>query len=64
MLHSEEYEMKVSVIRLATWRDRLAAGHAELDQPDGEVAWDRWLEARQRLETALLFQPHEVHASA
>jgi hypothetical protein len=64
MLHSEESEMKVSVIRLATWRDRLAAEHPELDQPDGDVAWDRWLEGRQRLETVLLSQPPEVHASA
>lgn len=64
MLHSEEYEMKVSVMRVATWRDRPAAEHTELDQPDGDIAWDRWLEGLQRLETALLFQPPEVHASA
>lgn len=30
------------------------AEHPELDQPDGELAWDRWLEGLQRLETALL----------
>jgi hypothetical protein len=55
MLHSEEEcEMKVTVVRLATWPDRLAAEHPELDQPDGDVVWDRWLEGRQRLETALL----------
>ncbi len=63
MLDSEECEMKVSLMKLMIWHDRLAAGHPELDQPDGEVAWDRWLEGRQRLETALLFQPPEVDAS-
>ncbi len=55
--------MNVSMIRQAIWRDRLAAEHPELDQPDGDVAWDRWPEGRQRLETALLFQPTEVDAS-
>ena len=30
------------------------AEHPELDQPDGELSWDRWLEGLQRLETALL----------
>ncbi len=27
----------------------------ELDLPDGDLSWERWLEARQRLETVLLF---------
>jgi hypothetical protein len=54
--------MNVSVIREAIWGDRLAAEHPEPDQPDGNVASDRWLEGRQRLETALLFQPTEVDA--
>jgi hypothetical protein len=33
------------------------ANHPELDVPDGELSWERWLEGRQRLETALLFLP-------
>lgn len=28
--------------------------HPELDEPEGEISWERWLEGRQRLETALL----------
>lgn len=32
----------------------LAPEHPELDQPDGDLSWDRWLEGRQRLETTLL----------
>ncbi len=30
------------------------AEHPELDEPDGELTWESWLEGRQRLETALL----------
>ena len=32
----------------------IAAEHPELDEPEGEMSWQRWLEGRQRLETALL----------
>jgi hypothetical protein len=32
----------------------LPADHPELDVPDGDLSWERWLEGRQRLETALL----------
>ena len=30
------------------------AEHPELDEPDGDLSWVRWLEGLQRLETALL----------
>lgn len=39
--------------------DRLFTGqitveHPELDEPEGKLSWEQWLEGRQRLETALL----------
>ncbi len=33
---------------------RLAPVHPELDYPDDEIPWKRWLDGRSRLETALL----------
>lgn len=42
--------------RSNTWiTNRLAPEHPELDQPDGGLSWERWLEGRQRLETTLLY---------
>lgn len=35
-------------------RQTLVADHPELDQPDGDLTWEKWLEGLQRLETALL----------
>lgn len=30
------------------------AEHPELDQPEGDLSWEKWLEGRHRLETTLL----------
>ena len=39
---------------------RPQAQHSELDQPDGDVPWDRWLEGLDRLETSLLLSAPEL----